>query len=144
MTRKVRNALVALSLITALAACGQKPGVSNQVTAGDGGGGTGTARGATGTGTAGGTGVGGTGAGGTTGGTGAGGTTGGATGDGGSTAAGAAAGPGDRTGITDTEIVIGIHAPPARPRSPRTPSTPARTSTSSSSTRRRVACTAAR
>ena len=131
MTRRPTLLLVALLALAGLVAggCGQKPDVA-QVSAG-GGGGVGTdagdlggtsSGGAFGTGTAGGTATGGgTGAGGTAAGGSAGG--GGATGAPADPAAGGAAGggapaggggapvEGDRTGITDTEIVIGIHAP---------------------------------
>lgn len=115
MTRMVRNTLVALLLVAATAACGQKPGVSDQITAGGNGGGTGTAAGSrtAGGGTAGGAATGGTGTAGGTGGVAGGGTdaTGGAAGGGEGGGGGSGGGPGDRTGITDSEIVIGIHAP---------------------------------
>ena len=130
MIRTARHVLLALLVLAATAACGQKPGVSKQAVGTAGGG---TAAGGTG-GTTGGTGPGGTGsgtgaAGGTAGGSTAGAAGGAVTGDGGagggaatgdpgaSGDAGAGgggtvdAGPGDRTGITDSEIVIGIHAP---------------------------------
>ncbi|MEY2436647.1 MAG: branched-chain amino acid transport system substrate-binding protein [Acidimicrobiaceae bacterium] len=125
MIRTARHVLLALVLMAAAAACGQKPGVSAQaVNAGGGTGGTGT--GATGTGATARTGAGatpaGTGGGTVAGGTGAtgdAGASGGAAGDAGAAAGDAGAtggaagpaGPGDRTGITDSEIVIGIHAP---------------------------------
>lgn len=117
--KRSRALLVALLLVTVAAACGQKPGVSDQVVAGGAAGGgtgtrTGTGTGATGTGTGTGTSGATTGGGAVTGGggtdAGAGGGTDAGTGDAGG-GGGAAAGPGDRTGITDTEIVIGIHAP---------------------------------
>ena len=133
MTRR-RPTLLLLALLAlaglVVAGCGQKPDVA-QVSAG-GGGAVGTDAGdlggssggtAFGTGTGGGTAAGGatTGAGGTAAGgsTAAGGTAGGAADPaaGGAAAGGAPAGgggapvEGDRTGITDEEIVIGIHAP---------------------------------
>jgi len=131
MTRTRRPALVLLLAVGLLAAaCGQKADVAS-VSAGPGAGfegGTGTGTGA-GTGGAfddlgtGGTDVGTTGDGATSGGAGSvaggtGGTAGGAAGGGtaggpaaGGGGGGGAAAGGDRTGITDEEIVIGIHAP---------------------------------
>ena len=115
MTRTVRHVLFVVVLLIAVAACGQKPGVSGQAVGagggggvGAGGGGTGTGTGATGTGAAAGT-AGGTAAG-TAGAAGAG-TDPAAAGTDPAAAGAGPAGPADRTGITDTEIVIGIHAP---------------------------------
>lgn len=114
-SRAAATLLALVSLLGVLAACGQKPGVAGTgtvVAAGPGA----AVDPATGepvavdpaTGEP----VGGATDGGTTGGTG-GGTTGGTGGTGGGTGGtgGGAAGAGDRTGITDTEIRIGIHAP---------------------------------
>ena len=122
MKMTVRRVLLAATLLATAAACGQKPGVSEQAVnaaggdasgGGGGGTGTGTGGGVTGTTTAGGvtgtTTAGGTGTGGGSTGTGTGG--GGTGGDTGGTGATTPTGPGDTTGITDTEIVIGIHAP---------------------------------
>lgn len=124
------------ALLLVAAACGQKPGVNLQAGGGGGGGGGGglaagdaTGGGADGSGAvdggaAGGTGTdaGGTGAGGAAaggaGGTGAGGAAAGGTGGGGAGGSGGGggaaapgAGPNDKVGVTDKEIVIGIHAP---------------------------------
>jgi branched-chain amino acid transport system substrate-binding protein len=129
MIRRTRSLAVALAVLGLLAAgCGQKPNVS-EVSSGGGlstgesddlGGGSGSgfgtggssgsgATGGSGTGTAGGTGSAGGGA------TEGGGATGGGTdaGGGGDTGGGGGGGAveGDRTGITEDEIVIGIHAP---------------------------------
>lgn len=113
-----RFALIATLALFA-AACGQKPGVheaASQITGGTGGttdfssggtvtdpsldGGTSTDGGTT------------TGGGATTGGTTSGGTTGGTTGgSAGGSAPAAPSGPQDRTGVTDKDITIGIHAP---------------------------------
>jgi ABC-type branched-subunit amino acid transport system substrate-binding protein len=101
-----------LALLTL--ACGQKPGVHEQVT-GAGAGGAGSGLGGTESGAGGGTGAGTEGsaaggggtAGGGTGGGGGGGAAGGGAGGGGA----AASGPADRTGITKDSITIGIHAP---------------------------------
>ena len=131
--RVIRLIGLVATLLLLAAACGQKPGVSVQagggggggdVAAGDLGGGTGDGTGGTGDGTgtdpgagtgtdpaAGGTG-GGTGAAPSAGGTGSGGTGGGGTGDsGGGGGDTPGAGPNDKVGVSDKEIVIGVHAP---------------------------------
>lgn len=138
--RVIRLIGLLATLLLIAAACGQKPGVNvsaggggggGDVAAGDlGGTGDGTGAGEGGTATDGGAGAGtdaggaGAGAGGTGGATtgggaaGGGGATGGAGGAGGGGAAGGgggggtpAAGPNDKVGVSDKEIVIGIHAP---------------------------------
>lgn len=121
MNRRNRIQILALAAMMAMltVACGQKPGVHEQVVGaggtteggltGDGAaglGGGGETGGADGTGGGGGTAAGG--------GTTAGGGTGGATqggGNGGGSAAAAPSGPADRTGVADDSITVGIHAP---------------------------------
>lgn len=132
--RVIRLIGLLATLLLLAAACGQKPGVSVQTGGGGGlaageagGGGDGTTGGGTGGATdgAGGTGTdpgaagggatgGGGGTGGATGGGGAGGTGGATTGGGGTGGGGGgtpSAGPNDKVGVTDKEIVIGVHAP---------------------------------
>lgn len=115
-----RVRLIAVVAVLAMAglACGQKPGVHEQVAGaggsfdgslgGDGGvtgdlGGTGGTGGTAGTGGTGGGGRGGSGGGGTAGG--------GSAGGGGGGAGGGGGGAGDTTGVTNNAITIGIHAP---------------------------------
>lgn len=118
-----RTVVVLIALFLLAAACGQKPGVAQVGTGGDLASGTpgaidpatgdtvpGAVDPATGEPIGGGGTTGGTTDGGTTGGT-AGGTTGGTAGGTTGGTAGGAPVAGDRTGITDTEIRIGIHAP---------------------------------
>lgn len=113
----MRRCIAVVAVLLFLAACGQKPGVHEQVV-GAGGTGTGTGTGVDTTGGGGGSTVGGGGGGGggtATGGGGGGGGTGGASTDGGGGGGGGPAaqpsGPGDTTGVTAKQINIGIHAP---------------------------------
>lgn len=113
--KRNRHRVRAFALGAALAmlalACGQKPGVHEQLAA-TGGAGTGTGLGGeTGAGAAGNGAAAGGGGATAAGGASEGGTTGGGTGGGGGAAAPAASGPADRTGVTKDSITIGIHAP---------------------------------